>query len=575
MPHLPRARLALALVVLAATLAPPLGAQGDRPIPGTYAITNARLVPVASAAIERGTIVIRDGLIVAIGANASAPADARVIDGSGLTVYPGLIDAYSTLGLRAQPAGQGGGFGGGGGGIAALLAGQQQQQRPAGEPNSTMPAGLRPEVRAVDQLTENPDFAAAHAAGIAAALTAPSGRTYEGQSALILLGGKDFSTMAVRTPVALHVGFQGIGGGQYPGSLMGVFAALRQSLLDAQHYRARQQAYQRNPRGMQRPAFDPSLDALQPVIAGTLPVVFRASTQREIERALDLAKEFNLKPIIAGGAESYAVIDRLKADNVPVLLSTNFPRRTTAPAADADPEPVRVLRERVQAPKTPGQLHAAGVRFAFQSGGGNYTDFLPNLRRAVAGGLPEAAALRALTLGSAELLGAADRLGSLEVGKIANLTVTRGDLFSAEGRVTHVWVDGRPTTIPQPTQAQGPAGARPGAPAGRPGLEGAWALQVELEGVERHATLTLRTDDDRLRGMLEGDFGSVEVAEVALLEGDVIAFAATLTLHETSEEAWFRGTLRDGVFAGTVDIIGHESGRFAALRSQVAATRER
>lgn len=569
-----RAGRLLAMTALAATLAPPLslGAQGDRPVPATYAITNARLVTVSGAAIDRGTIVVRDGLIVAIGANVSVPADARVIDGTGHTVYPGLIDAYSTLGLRTAAPAQGGGFGGGGFGQAA-------PQRPAGAPNSTMPIGLQPEIRAVDQLVDDFDFAAAHAAGITAALTAPAGRTYEGQSVVINLGGRDFSTMAVKTPVALHVGFQGIGGGRYPGSLLGVFAALRQSLLDAQRYRAQQQAYARNPRGMQRPAFDPSLDALQPVIAGTLPVVFRASTQREIERALDMAKEFSLKAVIAGGSEAYKVADRLKAENVPVLLSLNFPRRTAAPAADAEPEPLSLLRARVQAPKTPSELQRAGVRFAFQAGGAAYTEFLPNLRRAVAGGLAADAALRAVTLGSAELLGVNDRLGSLEVGKIANLTVANGDLMANETRVTHVFVDGRPTVIPAPTVAQGGAGRGPGGaggPAGqRPPLEGQWALEVELEGVAQQATLTIRALDDRLVGKLEGDFGSNDVPAIVQLEDGQIAFNTLLTLKETSEEAWFRGRLANGVFSGSVEIIGHAAGRFAALKSQATTSQER
>ncbi len=566
---LSRASRALAVAAFATTLATPLGAQGDRPVPSTYAITNARLVPVSGAVIERGSIVVRDGLIVAIGANVQVPADARVIDGADHTVYPGLIDAYSTLGLRtAAPAGGGGGGGG---------FGQPAAARPAGAPNSTMPVGLQPEVRAVDQLVSDFDFAAAHAAGLAAALSAPAGRTYEGQSAVINLGGRDFSTMTVKTPVAMHVGFQGIGGGQYPGSLLGVFAALRQSLLDAQLYRAQQQAYARNQRGMARPAFDPSMEALQPVIAGTMPVVFRASTQREIERALDMAKEFSLKAVIAGGSEAYKVADRLKAENVPVLLSLNFPRRTAAPAADAEPDPLRVLRDRVQAPKTPSDLQRAGVRFAFQSGGAAYTEFLPNLRRAVTAGLAADAALRAVTLGSAELLGVNDRLGSLEVGKIANLTVTNGDLMATETRVTHVFVDGRPTVIPAPAVAQGQRG--PGGPGGaggqRPPLEGSWALEVQLEGVAQQATLTISALDDRLVGRLEGDFGSNDIPAIVALEDGSIAFNTLLTLKETSEEAWFRGTLSNGVFSGRVEIIGHATGRFAALKSQGTTGQER
>ena len=550
-------RSALSALAISAIAAPPLAAQ--RAVPATYAITNARIVPVSSATIEKGTIVIRDGLSVAVGANASVPADARIVDGTGHTVYPGLIDAYGSLGLPAQTTGGGGG-GGGGGGFGAPAA-----AAPAGAPNSRYPVGLRPEVRAIDQLIEDADFSGPYGAGITTALTAPVGRIYEGQSALINLAGGDYGAAVLRPAVALHIGFQGIGGGQFPGSLMGVFAALRQSFLDAQRYRDMNAAYARAPRSMVRPAYDPSLEALQPVIAGTMPVVFRASTQREIERALDLAKEFKLKAIIGGGSESYLVADRLKADNVPVLLSLNFPRVTTAPAVDAEPEPLRVLRGRVQAPKTPGQIAQAGVRFAFQSGGGNASDFLGNVRRAVAGGLSQDQALRALTIGSAEILGAADRIGSLEVGKIANLAVVRGDLFAADGRVTSVYIDGRPHTVAAPaaTLAAGRNGA-----AGRPGssLEGAWTFAVEFDGVEHHATLQLRSVDDRLLGTLLGDLGSSDVTDIRVGDDDEVAFSATVTLPEGTEEAWFRGTLTNGVFSGRVEVVGHSNGRFAGRR---------
>jgi imidazolonepropionase-like amidohydrolase len=557
----PRARLGLAVAAsFAIALAPTqqLTAQTAvvRP-PSTYAITDAKIVPVSGPTIERGTIVIRDGLIVAVGAAVRAPADARIVDGTGLTVYPGLIDAYSTLGLRTAPAPAGGGGGGGGG------FGQPAPTAPAGAANSRNPVGLRPEVRAVDQLATDADFSAAMQAGFTTINTAPFGRIYEGQSALINLRSDDFGSMAVRATVGMNVGFQSIGGGQFPVSLIGVFAAIRQSLLDAQHYRDRLAAHTRNPRGSQRPAYDPSLEALQPVIAGTMPVVFRASSQREIERALDLAREFRLRAIIAGGAEAYRVADRLKADNVPVLLSINFPRVTVAPAADAEPEPVRVLRDRVQAPKTPGQLSTAGVRFAMTSGG-SHGEFLANLRRAVAGGLSQDAAIRALTLGTAEILGAADRLGSLEVGKIANLTVVRGDIFAADARVAAVYVDGRPTEFRAPAATAG--GAR--GPANRPGaaLAGTWNLSVELEGEERYASLQLRTDDDRVRGTLQGDLGVSEIVDVKI-DGDEISFSATVTLPEGTEEAWFRGTLDGGVFTGRVEIIGHANGRFGAYRT--------
>jgi imidazolonepropionase-like amidohydrolase len=184
-----------------------------------------------------------------------------------------------------------------------------------------------------------------------------------------------------------------------------------------------------------------------------------ANSQREIERALDLAKEFGLRIMIAGGSEAYLIADRLKAENVPVLLSINFPRRTAAPAPDAEPEPTRVLRERVEWPKGPGRLSTAGVKFAFQSGGlTNWSEFTTNVQRAVEGGLSADNAIKALTLQPAELFGVGDRMGSLEAGKIANLTVTRGDLTDKGVRVSQLFVDGRPIALHPPAAANGAGG---------------------------------------------------------------------------------------------------------------------
>ncbi|GLC24205.1 amidohydrolase family protein [Roseisolibacter agri] len=535
----------------------PLAAQPSSPraIPSTYAITNARLVPVSGPAIERGTIVVRNGLIAALGAGVSVPADARVIDGAGLTVYPGFIDGQSTLGTApARAAGQGGG-GGGGGGLAAFGA--------AATPASTAgrlvvhPVGLTPEATAVDLLRVDADaFGNAQAGGITAALTAPASGILQGQSALITLGD-DASALVVKAPVAQHVGFTPVRGGGYPNSLLGVFSALRQMLLDAQHYRDEQAAYARNPRGMNRPTFDAAMDALQPVLARTQPVVMRADSKREIERALDLAKEFNLRAIIAGGAEAHLVADRLKAENVPVLLSANFPKRPTTQSADADPEPLRVLRERAEAPRVASRLQQAGVRFALQSGGlTNGTEFLGNVQKAVEAGLTADQAARALTLAPAQILGVDDRLGSIEVGKIANLTLMRGALGTSGARVAQLFIDGRPVTV----RAATPAGD------GAATAAGAWTATVALDNQSHAVTFTLRQEGERLLGQMQGDLGTAELTNGSIGADGALRFTAPITLKEGTEEATFTGTLEGNAIRGRVTIVGHEPGTFNGTR---------
>jgi len=408
----------------------------------TYAITNARIVTVSGPIIDRGTVVIRNGLIAAAGANVTAPSDARVIDGTGLTVYPGLIDSYTNLALpEAAPSPSPGGGGGGGFFFA------QQQQRPAAGPNSTQPAGLQPEVMVEDVIRPGGnEIEASRNVGITTALTLPRSGIWMGQSALINLFGETPQQMIVRSPLAMHVGFTPLRTGGYPGSLLGVFSTLRQMMLDAQRYRDSLAIYEREPRGTRRPETDRSLAALIPVIEGRMPVVMLANSEREIARALDLGAEFKLKLIIAGGREADRVAERLAKQNVPVLLSLNLPKRTTAALAEADPEPLRVLRERVEAQQTAGKLAKAGVRFAFESGS-NISDLMANVRTTIENGLQAADAVRAFTIWPAQILGVQDQLGSIEAGKIANLTVTRGDLFDRTTRVTHVFIDGRPVDI--------------------------------------------------------------------------------------------------------------------------------
>ncbi|HEU4835567.1 MAG TPA: amidohydrolase family protein, partial [Pyrinomonadaceae bacterium] len=415
-----------------------------------YAITNARIVTVSGPVIERGTVVIRNGLITAAGANVTAPPDARVIDGAGLTVYPGLIDSYTDLGLPEAAASPSPGGGGGGGGFFLL---QQQQQRQPGGPNSTQPVGLQPEVTVEDIIRPGGnEIESWRSAGVTTALTSPRSGIWMGQSALINLSGETPQQMIVRSPVAMHIGFTPLRTGTYPGSLMGVFSTLRQMMLDAQRYRDSMEIYERNPRGTRRPDTDRSLAALIPVVDGRMPVVMIANSEREINRALDLANEFKLKLIIAGGLDADRVAERLVKQNVPVLLSLNLPRRTTAAMPEADPEPLRVLRERVEAQQTAGKLAKAGVRFAFQSGSmTNVSDFLANANKTIENGLQPLDALRAFTIWPAEILGVKDQLGSIEVGKIANLTVTRGDLFDRNSRITHVFIDGRPVDLRPPT----------------------------------------------------------------------------------------------------------------------------
>jgi imidazolonepropionase-like amidohydrolase len=423
--------VAAATLVAAVTL---VAAQQEAPF--TYAITGARVVPVSSATLDNATVVFSGGVITAVGANVTVPPGAVTIAGKGMTVYPGLIDMGSSAGLEA-PA----------------IPRADNPQTTEDIERVKRETLLRAHLRAADYM--NPSAAAlakAAEAGITAILATPGSDGIRGQSALVLTSiGADLpqigaladdrrGPLVVRTPVALHVGIAGspAGGDAYPNSLMGNIAFNRQAVLDAQWY---QQARSRT--------HSAALEAMQPALAGRMPVAFRASTSRDVLRALDMAKMFKLDPIITAARQVEDVTGEIKGANARVIYSLNFPARRVSLAPDAD-ESLSVLRDRANAPKGPSMLDKAGILFAFESAGLQESkDFLKNAQKAVASGLSKDAAIKALTINAATIAGASDRLGSLDKGKIANVIVTEGDLFDEKTAIKHVFVNGRPVTLPR------------------------------------------------------------------------------------------------------------------------------
>ena len=421
--------------------------------PHIYAIKGARIVTAAGAPIPSGTLIIRNGLIDSVGTDTPTPAGAIVIQGNGLIVYPGLIDMGNSTGLDVPSSPQ-----------------QPDTLRTLEEVERWKRNQIfRPELLAAERLrADSPDLVRLASTGVTSVLSAPPGVIVKGQSALVNVAGPadepqignvgDYrrGLQIVRTPVALHVEFPGnVRGDGYPVSLLGAIAFVRQSFLDAQHQQLVAQRYERvKAAGIPRPNYDPSLDALQPALAGRLPVAFEAGLAREILRALEMAHEFKLDPVITGGREADLVSVDLKARNARVIYSLNFPTRSRMLAPEAD-EPVRELRARARASKVPAALEKAGLQFAFSSSGLRESrDFLRHAARAVKDGLPADAAVRALTINAARIAGAGERLGSIEKGKIANVIVMDGDLFDEKSRLQHVFVDGRAVRIEEPQSEQ-------------------------------------------------------------------------------------------------------------------------
>lgn len=445
------------LVVLALWVA---GISAE-PSASIYAIQGARIVPGSGSPIDNGTIVFRDGVIVEVGPKASVPPGALVIAGKGLTVYPGLIDMGSAAGLSVPPAPR-----------------AESPQTTEEVERAKLDALLRAHVRAADHVDPGAHMLARMAAaGITSVLATPAGDAIRGHSAFThtvlpaddpqvgALADERRPALVLKPFVALHVNFpeRPSGGNAYPQSLMGAISFVRQHFLDAQHYQQALQQVERAKRTALTPSYRAAYEAMGPALAAQLPVAFQAETSREILRALAMAQQFKLDPIVTRAREADQVVGDLKAANARVLYSLNYPTRPSALAPDAD-EPLRVLRSRANAPKAPAALDKAGVLFAFESDGlSDPRDFLKNAAKAVQNGLSREAALKALTLNAATIAGLADRVGTLDAGKLANILVTEGDLFGDKTTIKHVFVAGHPARLDVPAEPPRPPGQPGGA----------------------------------------------------------------------------------------------------------------
>ena len=429
-----------ALAVLAA-LPPVLSAQPRPTRPdglSLYAVEGARIVTVSGSVVENGVVVVKDGLIASVGTNVEVPPGAWVLDGTGTTVYPGLVDAFTTLGHGSEPAARAG-FGGGAGGLAG------QNDRPHSWGPEDRP-GTSSWLTAADDIDGDDDrFARWRKAGFTTVVSTRHAGLIPGQAAVLNLGSFDRPReMVVATPVAMRINLQDRSRTYtgYPGSSMGVLAYLKQFYYDAMHYRDVWADYEADPTGKRRPEWDVSLEPVRMQLAEAWPALFPADSRSDVGRAIRTTREMGVAPIVYGAQGAYAAADLLAANGVPALVNLDWPEPPRDGDPDAEPA-LEQLRLYDRAPTTPGVLAAAGVKFAFYSGSlDGPADVLPAVRKAVAQGLSEDDAVRALTLAAAEIFGVDDRLGSIEEGKIANLLVVRGRLLDENARTEAVFVDG-------------------------------------------------------------------------------------------------------------------------------------
>ena len=402
----------LASVAAAQTqIAPPDGLRTN--VPRTFALENVRLVPRPGEVLERATVVVRDGRIESV--NGDVPADAERIDLAGRTMYAGFVDGYSEVELP-----------------------------PDDQANGYWNDYVTPERSAADAVAS---ATAARPAGFVARVVAPADGILRGRVALASTADQP-RVIATDLGLAMrHTAERAPWGtpAPYPRSPMGAVALARQALYDAQWYRDALAATAGDPT---LSPVEPSaaLAALQPLLAGEVPAWIVCGDERDVLRARDYADEFDLTAIAVASGDEYRRIDLVAGTKLPLVVPVDFPLPpdVTSPAK-ASAASLRDLMDWDLSPSNPAYLHEAGLTLAFTSHGlEDVATFLPNVRRAVARGLPAEAALAMLTTNAADLLGQADQLGTIEPGKLASFVVADGDLFDveADAKVVEVWVDG-------------------------------------------------------------------------------------------------------------------------------------
>jgi len=468
-------RSLLGLAVLAAST---LGAQQSsrtEPVAGLranatgyHALVGARVVTAPGQVLENATIVIRNGVVTAVAAAMAPPAGARVWELKGLTVYPGFVDAHADLGGDAPP--QGGDVG---------------------------PTHWNPQVRAWFSTTANlkddsTRRVALRSLGFGAALAVPRQGIFRGTASVVHLGEAGARERVLRPDLLQSIGFQRSFalGGTYPNSTMGTTALMKQTFLDAEWYGRAWGTYETSGRSMLPPETSEALAALGKAVKGQQPVIFQTESEEEYLRAYKIASDYKLTPWFRGNGQEYRLVDVLKGRTQPLIVPLVFP---DAPNVSNPEAALNVtladLRHWYLAPTNPAQLADAGIPFAITADGlSSMNQFLPNLRVAVARGLTADKALAALTTVPAGFLGLERTHGTIAVGKVANLVVSEGDLFTEEATIRDVWVQGARYGVTRAPQVD---------------PRGTWTITSEDAGTFKSATLRLEGPLNRIRGTIE------------------------------------------------------------------------
>lgn len=534
-------------------------AQDDQPlapVSRTYAITNVNIIQAPGRKIDMGTILVKDGIIKAVGKTVSVPPEAIVIKADSMYVYAGFIDGLSRVGVikpkeetnRERPKDPG----------------NPTNERAGITPQNDVRTELNPADKSLEEL---------RSVGFTTAHVVPYGGMLPGNGSIILLSGSSADNMVVASKTAFYselTSAQRV----YPSTVIGVMAKWRELYRQASLSKNYESLYASNRSGLERPATDRVLEAFYPVIDKRQPVLFKSEKVLDIQRVLTLQSDFGFSLMLADVKEGWDVINKIKAANAKTFLSLDLPEakkevkegekkeaekkddKKAKSVVELEKEALEKRKEEFTVKYTaqPAVFQKAGIAFGFSSLSAKPKDIPANLRRMIAAGLTEDQALAALTTTPAQLLGLSDRMGSIDNGKMANLVISDKPYFNEKAKLRYVFVDGQPYKLEVKEEKKAD---KSGAKAD---VQGNWSYSTETPQGTNTGKIKLKNTDGTFSGTITSNMSDkeTEIKNVSV-DGNKLSFTFDFQMGSNTMAIEVNLTIDGTSFDGSMNVGSYGS----------------
>lgn len=521
-----------------------------KPVASTFAITNTTVIQSPGKTLQNATVVIKNGVIKAVGISVSIPKEASIIKGDSMYVYPGFISGLASIGLDKPKENESK--------DDRKLTGTPTYERAGITPNRSARSLLNPKEKSISDFRK---------LGFTAAHVAPSKGMLPGTGAIILLRGNSADEMLLKENVSFYSQFEGAGG-VYPNTVIGVMAKYRDLYRKAQQARSYQNKYASNSNGMERPITDEVIESFFPVVASQLSVMFQAQNVLDITRVIALQKDLGFKLMLGEVKQAWDLTDQLKQLRAPIFLSLDLPElpkdedeeEKSKESLDEDERTSEEIeKEALEKRKNemilnyytqPSKLTSAGINFGFSTLDVKAKDFKANLKNLTKYGVSEDLLLASLTTTPASLLGLSSSMGTIEVGKLGNLLVTDKPYFEEKANVRYVFVEGAKYEYKAKAKKKKESSGEEAIDA-----TGIYNYTAETPRGSNSGVIEIKSDQGSYTGTIKSQGRTTELNEIDV-DGSTISFTYTVDMGReikidaslTVEEDTFEGTFTIGSF---------------------------